>query len=472
MWDRVLTLGVVEPPRLRISTCDSRWRPFLLAALCMLVLTVAARSTEASDYFNGTQLGVSSNATVKLLPTGAALVSDEFSGQFLAQQPPFTPAPASPSRSATPQSPSPPRRPAALPAPNSAASSDFALEGATRSLGGSGAPTSVSAYMIGDFFVNGGQIFGPSDAAQKGRAVLGVLPNAGGSQRVKISENNSPIPRDRVFVAFNQFNNAIPIIQGTDPTAMDVSRYTPGFEKTFLSGQASIELRTPVAYTQNANVFLQGDGPSKRTEFGNLSVALKFLLLRTDQVAVAAGTGLNLPTAATTQVFLSDQPALTVKNQSTHLLPYVGAFWAMTERTYVQAFVQVDIDANGNVVSVPTGQRTGVINDQTLLYADVALGYWLYRNPEARVLTGIIPTIEFHYTTAMQNADFVAQAPGSQLSLGSTINRFDVTNVTGGTHFRLGPLSFLTIAGVFPLGSRQDQRQFDSEIVAQFNRLF
>ena len=452
--------------------CNSHFRQ--RAALCLLVLTGVTRFAAASESVNGTQPGASNGATIQLLPTGAALVTDDSAGQYLAQQPQSTlvpPAPSrtEPSRSATPQSSPPPQRPAA---PSPAASPDFALEGATRSLGGSGAPTSTSAYMIGDFFVNGGTIFGPSDAAKQTRAVLGVLPNAGGSQRVKISENNSPIPRDRVFVAFNQFNNAIPIVQGTDTTAMDVSRYTPGFEKTFWNGQASIELRTPVAYTQNANVFLQGDGPSKRTEFGNLSVALKFLLLRTDNVAVAAGTGLNLPTAATTQVFLSDQPALTVKNQSTHLLPYIGAFWAMSERSYVQAFLQVDVDANGNAVSLPTGKLTGVINDQTLLYADVALGYWLYLNPEARVLTGIIPTIEFHYTTAMQNADFVAQAPGSQLSLGSTINRFDVTNVTGGTHFRFGPLSFLTVAGVFPLGSRPDQRQFDSEIVVQFNRLF
>jgi hypothetical protein len=56
--------------------------------------------------------------------------------------------------------------------------------------------------------------------------------------------------------------------------------------------------------------------------------------------------------------------------------------------------------------------------------------------------------------------------------LGNSFNRLDITNVTTGTAFRLGPLSFLTFAAVFPLKIQQSDRQFDSEVIAQFNRLF
>jgi len=328
--------------------------------------------------------------------------------------------------------------------------------------------------MIGDFFTSAGQLFAADsiDAAGKGR-LIGTIPNAGGTRRVKISENNSPIPRDRVFFAFNEFNNAALVLQQNQTGTIDIQRYTPGFEKTFWGGQGSIEVRSPFAYTQNPNLSLQGNLAPKQSQFGNLSLALKLLVWREDNFAVAMGTGLNLPTGPDVQVFQFGQPMLTLKNQSVHLLPYIGAYWAPIDRAYVQGFLQVDVDANGNAVNVPNGGRGGVLTEQTFLYADVAIGYWLYQNPEARVVTGIIPTLEFHYSTTLQNADIVtAQSGTTQFTLGNSFNRLDITNITTGTHFRLGPLSFLTIAGVFPLKARDTDRQFDSEIVAQFNRLF
>ena len=151
----------------------------------------------------------------------------------------------------------------------------FMAEG---SLGGAGSQQSVATYMVGDFFSGSGQIFfaltNPNNGGTEPRP-LAEIPAAGGSRRVKISENNSPIPRDRIFYSYNGFDNAIPDFIGN--TLIDVQRHTPGFEKTFLDGMGSIELRTPVAYTQNSNVFLNGGGPLKATEFGNISLALKML---------------------------------------------------------------------------------------------------------------------------------------------------------------------------------------------------
>src|SRR5229473_763768 len=39
------------------------------------------------------------------------------------------------------------------------------------------------------------------------------------------------------------------------------------------------------------------------------------------------------------------------------------------------------------------------------MHVDLGTGFWLVRNPEARWLTGIAPTLELHYTTTLDNAD-------------------------------------------------------------------
>ncbi|MBI3840007.1 MAG: hypothetical protein HY288_18960 [Planctomycetia bacterium] len=474
--------------------CEVKWglqvfsdssRRTLFAMLCAIALNVAARSSLADDNPASGQPIADEDGSADSAPVAAGFATARFVDDQFAQQPlrsllppaqPLRPAPQATPQTTPQATPQATPQPTPQPAPRPAPSSDFALEGATRSLGGAGSPTSSTPYMIGDFFSSAGQIFvsGPSNPNALAKSqFIGTIPNAGGTRRVKISENNSPIPRDRVFFAFNEFNNAALLVQQNEPNLIDIQRYTPGFEKTFWDGQASIEFRSPLAYTQNSQVFLQGNGPIKHTQFGNISLALKFLLWREDNFALAAGTGINLPTAPDVQIFQFGQPLLTLKNQSVHLLPYVGVYWAPTDRAYVQSFLQIDVDTNGNTVNVPNGGPAGVLTEQTFLYADVSMGYWLYRNPEAHLLTGIIPILEFHYNTTLQNADrVVARTDPTQFTLGNSFNRLDITNVTAGSHFRLGPLSFLTIAGVFPLKSRESDRQFDSEIVAQFNRLF
>jgi hypothetical protein len=458
---------------------SGRSRRALFALLCATTLNAAAQSSSAGDNLASGQSITSAAGDTGSAPKDGGAMAVSFVNDSLAQQPRGTLSPPALSRPpAMPGRPAPQTTPPTTQqtTPRPVPTSDFALEGATRSLGGAGAPTSSTPYMIGDFFSTAGQLFvadaSSPNAAAKGQ-LIGTIPNAGGTRRVKISENNSPIPRDRVFFSFNDFNNAAAVIQQNQLSALDVQRYTPGFEKTFWGGQGSIEFRSPIAYAQNPQVFVNGNGTPKQTQFGNISLALKFLLWREDNFALAAGTGLNLPTAPDVQIFQFNQQALTLKNQSVHLLPYVGMYWAPTDRAYVQSFLQIDLDANGNAVNVVNGGTAGRLNEQTFLYADVALGYWLYRDPDARLVTGIIPILEFHYNTTLQNADtVVAQSGTSQFTLGNSFNRLDITNVTAGTTFRLGPLSFLTFAGVFPLRIQQSDRQFDSEVIAQFNRLF
>jgi hypothetical protein len=54
---------------------------------------------------------------------------------------------------------------------------------------------------------------------------------------------------------------------------------------------------------------------------------------------------------------------------------------------------------------------------------------------------------------------------------GTGTGRRDIVNLTGGVHLQLGPLADLTIAGVLPVTTGLS-REFDSEIIVQFDRRF
>ncbi|HUG67252.1 MAG TPA: hypothetical protein VMM76_05855, partial [Pirellulaceae bacterium] len=71
-----------------------------------------------------------------------------------------------------------------------------------------------------------------------------VLVPAGGVavRRMKLSENNSPIPRNRFIANYNFFNDVIGGIG-------DVNRYAFGFERTFLNESSSVEVLFPFAST-------------------------------------------------------------------------------------------------------------------------------------------------------------------------------------------------------------------------------
>src|SRR5262249_14126916 len=59
---------------------------------------------------------------------------------------------------------------------------------------------------------------------------------------VKIADNESPRPVDRIFLTYNFYDN-LNTFGGRD---FDVHREVFGFEKTFLGGDASFGLRVPV----------------------------------------------------------------------------------------------------------------------------------------------------------------------------------------------------------------------------------
>ena len=289
--------------------------------------------------------------------------------------------------------------------------------------------------------------------------------------RMKIADNTSPIPRDRVFLNYSGFFNT-PLAPG----GVNVHRFVPGFEKTFFGGLASWEMRFPFASTLDTNFFATGINSDGYVKYGNMSATYKMILSATDRFLVSGGVQVALPTAGDINVFTADRTKVArVGNSSVHVMPFFGALYVPNEKFFTQAFLQVDVDANGNPVQVdPTFSGgnlvgTGRLTGPTFLYADLGTGFWLYRNEScnARIL-GFAPTLELHYNRSLQAADVIVNR---NIVIGDFFSNFELLNMTIGCYTEFSPVSILTLGYNTPLGGGQD-KQFAGELRVAFNRRF
>jgi hypothetical protein len=214
-----------------------------------------------------------------------------------------------------------------------------------------------------------------------------------------------------------------------------------------------------------------------------MALIFKGLMYRGQNLGIGAGLAVDTPTGSD---FVSKFGPTNLRfvNQAVHLLPYVGFLyapgdsqWGWNDNIFVTGFLQFDAATNGNNVRFENPNGTpisslGKFNEQNVLFADLSVGYWLYRNPLAR-WSGLALISEMHYTTSMQNTDLVT---GTTSGVGTTVvnssNRFDVMNATLGFQVLMFDMSSLRVAAVAPVGMRQDKRFFDSELQVQFNRRF
>lgn len=306
-------------------------------------------------------------------------------------------------------------------------------------------------------------------------------PLRGGARNAKISENDKALPQDRVFFAYNHFHNALEAnLRHADPARppdnrdFAVDRFLFGLEKTFHDGRFSVAVRMPFvgddfgAATDIASV---GGG-----QVGNLAVTAKALLYRSNRTAVAAGLGIDTPTGSDADGRLNDV-TFSVENEAVHLAPFVGLLQTPTDNLFYQAFLQVDVPANGNPVtfSTPTDRGTfGEFDEQTLLFADASVGYWLYRDSTAHILSGLAPILELHYTTTLEDSDVVQGAAGplnSMFVVRNTAGRLDALNLTLGLHGRISEDVTVRAGGVFPLRD-DDDRLFDAEFQTSVNLFY
>jgi len=282
--------------------------------------------------------------------------------------------------------------------------------------------------------------------------------------RVRIQDNNSALPQNRVYFDYNYFHNARFSTNG-----FGVNRIVPGMEKTFLGGMGSVEVRVPMAVTLNSETTFGQPIDTSNYEMGNVTITPKVLLWSSEEELFAAGIGVSLPTADDINVV----DLLRISNDSVHLIPYLAYLYTPKNTDYfVHGFLTCDFDTQGNNVQANvTGnglQDIGVYNDQTLISASGSLGKFFYRdNSRSARVRAMAWTTELHYTSSVTNADFI-QAGAFQVgsAQGSSLN---VLNGTVGAHAKLQK-STVTAGYTVPINS--NERLFDGEFRLFINRPF
>ncbi|MGL6094358.1 MAG: hypothetical protein ACRC7O_00975 [Fimbriiglobus sp.] len=253
-------------------------------------------------------------------------------------------------------------------------------------------------------------------------------------QGIKIADNESPMPQDRVFASYNYYYAVNNSLLPTGFQRSNVQRQVIGFEKTFLDGDISLGMRLP--FVQNF-----GSPAVSGNDLGDLSIVLKGLLIGDTQTGdvLSAGLVVTAPTGNVAKVLVD---GVNVGPHSTLLQPWVG-FIKNQSDWFAQGFTSV---------VVPTESA-----DTTLMFNSFGIGYWAYRNPAGRALTGITPVVEVHISTPFNNRD-----PDGLIYFQ------DQVNITGGSYFSFRRLQLGLAVGTSTIAPRP----FQLEAIANLNYRF
>jgi hypothetical protein len=274
------------------------------------------------------------------------------------------------------------------------------------------------------------------------------LPFAGA---MKVGENQSPAPEDRVFLTYNFYSDvrgpsspaSMPhtevqsttvgnittlnsfLVPGVPP--VDLHRQMFGFEKSFLDGAGSFGMRLPFAQ-------VQGDGSLGQQDFGDVSLLTNFALYR--------GAGGNILSAGLMATLPTGPPVNTVAGNIHPALyqPFMGYRW-IADRVYFQGFSSMAVPGDPRVV-MP-------------LFNDVAVGYWAYRGTASSGISAIIPTLEAHITTPLNHRN-----PTDPIVIPNFVA------LTAGVHIGFANRGMLTLGVTTGVTGPQ---LFPVEAVAQFN---
>lgn len=329
---------------------------------------------------------------------------------------------------------------------------------------------------------------------------------------LKVAENNSAVPTDRFYFAYNHHQNAFSTFSQanylysqpqTFARQYALDRYTLAMEKTLFGGSSSLAVRIPFANQPNftsaftppyyvspvGQTFFSGAG------FGNVSLIYKQLLYADEGFAFSGGMGMQLPTGGNASAG-SGPNIYTLHNNALHLDPYL-AFLRNSDDDgfFLTGFAQLDFATSSNrlsAVNVPTlnspstaalraPYNIGDYTPQSLLHLSLGGGYWFYRNDGARFLPGLAGLLELHYASTLQNADVLQRGNLAQVTapyptpnasyavLTQKQNRFDILNLTTGLNLLVDQNSVLRVGVAVPLRTGGN-RLFDAELLVQFTR--
>lgn len=325
---------------------------------------------------------------------------------------------------------------------------------------------------LADIFIDDARFFKGGLAPEQ----LISLPRGGSMvSQHKVAEGNSPMPRDRVFFHYNQFQS-VPGVVGRG----NVSRFVPGFERTLNDSWTSVEMRMPFAGTFDSTQTLTETASvsgGTAAELGNLAFVFKQLLYSGQSLGLSAGMSLELPTADDTEINTSAF-RMTRSTQSVTVAPYVGFVSAPTDRLFFQGFCQVQFDTNGETVEIQDRFRLdsmrGRLQEASILYTDLQSGYWIFRadaDSAAASLTGLAALLELHLNQTLQGTDSVqADLNGVPLAFGTAGSNYGLANLTSGITAEFNRQTNLTMAVTLPV--TDGDRVFESEFHVGLNHAF
>jgi len=344
-----------------------------------------------------------------------------------------------------------------------------------------------------------------------------------GNSRLNIAENNSPVVSDRFYVNYRHFHNASEIqVLSYAPTgglnSLDINTWTFGLERK-LTDTSSLDIRLPINSQLASNLNIaQTTGPvtsfslnDTDVTVGNLGLIFKKALLQSDELYLSGGTALNLPTAPNVSVrttiddnqFRNFNPAngnqlgtfpyrfsmnTRYSNDTVNLTPFLGAVIRPSQSLYGMSFLQLDVPLNSSRVessgssfvnNLPASafNLQGRIDQQVLFRTNLAAGKWLWQNDPHRFVNSMGIQGEVHYTTALNNADFlgpISAAPnlglGSDVGFGNTANRIDLLDSVIGVQTVLQK-TLITNSFIVPMRTGSN-RNYDFEYSLAVNRRF
>jgi hypothetical protein len=255
----------------------------------------------------------------------------------------------------------------------------------------------------------------------------------------KMADNQSPRPQDRIFAAFNFFDD-LRQPGGSDLRQVKVYREFFGLEKTFFDQSASIGLRMPLN-TITALSDVPGRGGTS-TAVGDLTVFAKGILLEDTSSGSLFSGGLAVTPPTGPSSFAGARFAKGIP--TTSLQPFVG-YIVNFDDWFIQGF---------SGPNLPTDRRV-----TTMFYNDIGAGYYLYRaaDPDA-FFAAVVPTFEVHVNTPL-NHRTTPRMTGTP----------DAVDLTFGTSVLMGRRTSLSAGLIDPVTG---PRPFRLEAVLQLNYFF
>jgi hypothetical protein len=285
----------------------------------------------------------------------------------------------------------------------------------------------------------------------RARGVAMVIPSMRG---VKISDNQSPRPQDRVYFSFNYFQGVNDQVNQKIQAPIgytQVFRYIGGVEKTFFDGRGSIGIQAPLnTVTATSTVPKQfGNFGGTSTAVGNMSIYAKYILLedRENGNLLSGGLAICPPTGPGRFAGLNSFSSIV---NTTSFQPFLGYIYT-SGRFYVHGFLAVDVPASSQ--------------DVTLLYNDVGFGYFLIRpDPKSELdplISMVAPTFEIHVTDPLNHRDPLNPRDPAGLA--------DIVNFTYGLNIGIKSRTVITLGIVTPVSS---PKPFDFEALLYLNYFF